>query len=105
LWIFTTDRVSTHVIPDGHGEDHGNADSSVESGKAADLGVAVTIAKGLELRGAELGRDGAGAVAVDALDGRARDLDLLSVLDEELGELVLLELGDDAVQNTDLSVL
>jgi len=84
------------VVPDGHDEHHGHGEGLVELVEAADVGEAVVVAEGLELVRAELGRDG-GAVLGDAVEGRGRDLDLLATLDDELGDLVGLEAGDDAV--------
>lgn len=95
-WLLGEGRKRTYVVPDGHNQDHGNGESGVELIEAADLGEAVAVVKGLELGCAELGGDGAG-VAGDAIDLGGGDLDLLAVLDKELGELVLLEARDDAV--------
>ncbi len=85
----------TYIVPDGHDEHHGDRKGLVELGEAADLGKAVAVAKCLELSRAELGSDGR-AVLGNAIELGRRDLNLLSVLDEELSELVLLELGHDA---------
>jgi hypothetical protein len=87
----------TYIIPDGHDEDHGNPESRVELREAADLGKAVPVTKRFELVSAELGGDVA-TVSRQALKGRRRNVNLLAVLDEELGEFVLLEAGDDAVK-------
>ena len=90
------EHVGVVIVPDGHDQDHGHAQGRVELVEAAHLGEAVAVVEGLELRAAELGRDG-GGVRRDTLDVGSGDLNLLAVLDEELGELVLLEAGDDAV--------
>jgi hypothetical protein len=89
-------RAGTYVVPDRHDEHHRNLESSIELGKPANLREAVAITKGLELGGAELGGNSA-TLLRNALPRRSRDLDLLSVLDEELGEFVGLETADDAV--------
>jgi hypothetical protein len=86
----------TYIIPDGHDEHHGNGEGLVQLVEAANLRKAVAVIKGLEHGRAKLGGDG-GAVLREAVPLGGRDLDLLSVLDEELGELVLLEPGHDAV--------
>ena len=90
------EHVGVVVVPDGHDQDHGHAQRRVELAEAADLGEAVAVAEGLELRRAVVRRD-VGAVRRDAVPGRCRDVDLLAVLDEELGEFVFFEAGDDAV--------
>lgn len=98
------EHVSVVVVPDGHDENHRHAQGRIELGEAADLCEAVAVAEHLELRGAELGRD-VGVVGRDAVPLGAGDLDLLAVLDEELGELVFLEAGDDAVGRKGLLVM
>ena len=86
-------KKNTYVVPDGHDEDHGHAKGGFELRETTNLGEAVAVAEGLELGGAEFGRDVAGGR--EALIGRGGNRDLLAVLHEELGELAGLELGDD----------
>ena len=88
-------RSIAYIIPDGHNQDHGDAESFVERAEAADLLEAIAVVKGNGGGAAELRGEGAG-VAGDAVDSGRGDFDLLAVLDEELGELVVLEAGDDA---------
>ena len=90
-----TSRI-TYVVPDGHDEDHGDAEGLVELVPSAHLGEAVAVTEHSELVLAELGGDVAGGG--DARVGRGGDDELLAVLDEELGELVLGELADDAIR-------
>lgn len=92
----------TYVVPDGHDEDHGNPEGVVHLLEAADLLEAVAVVEHIEHGGAELGGDL--AAVGHALPRRRRDLDLAAVLDEVLGELVLLEAGDDAAAENDVSV-
>lgn len=47
----------THIIPDGHDQNHGLLQSRVELIEPADLGKAVAVTESLELVGAELGSD------------------------------------------------
>lgn len=49
----------THIIPDGHDQDHGLLESCVELRETANLGKAVAVAESLELVCAELGGDSA----------------------------------------------
>lgn len=49
----------THIIPDGHDQDHGLLESRVELRETANLGKAVAVAESLELVCAELGGDSA----------------------------------------------
>lgn len=86
----------TYVVPDRHDQNHGDREGLVELGEAADLGEAVLVTKDLELRAAKVRGDA--AALGKAVKGRGGDLDLLAALNEELGELVGLELGDDAVR-------
>lgn len=85
----------THVAPDGQDEHHGDGQSVVEGGEAANLGEAVAVVEGDGAGLAELGVDGVG-VGGDALDVGDGDLDGLAVLDEDLVHAIGLEAGDDA---------
>lgn len=87
--------METYIVPDRHDKDQGLRNGFVKGGEASDLTVAVAIIENGELVLAELGGNGAGAGK--AVELGAGNLDLLAVLDEELGELVLLELGHDTV--------
>ena len=49
----------THIIPDGHDQDHGLLESLVELRETANLGKAVAVVEGLELVVAELRGDSA----------------------------------------------
>lgn len=85
----------TYVVPDGHDQDHGDVERLVELGEAADLLEAVAVAE----EGVGVGAELRGNVAAirDSLEAGGGDLDLLAVLDEELGELIVGELSDDTV--------
>ena len=78
--------IKTYIIPDRHDEDHGDGECLVELAPAADLGEAVAVTKDLKLIVAELRRDVA-RVGNSVVCGR-RNLMLLAVLDEELGQLL-----------------
>lgn len=86
-----------YVIPNGHDQDHGHGPDGVELVPATDLGEAVTVAEGGNLSGAVLGGD-ATAVGGEAVEFGGGNLDLLAALDEELSDLVVGELGDDATR-------
>lgn len=85
----------TYIVPDGHDQNHRNLQSGVELVKTANLLEPVTVAKSNGSRLAKLRSDRAG-VARDAVPLGGGYLDLLVVLHEELGKLVLLELGHDS---------
>jgi hypothetical protein len=86
----------TYVIPDRHDEDHGLRNSLVDGREASDLTEAVTVTENGELVLAVIRGDGArGGQAIVLGTG---DLDLLAVLDEELGESILLKLGNNTVR-------
>ena len=84
----------TYVVPDGHDQNHGNADGVLHRGPSADLSVAVALVENAKLVGAEvvgdLGRIG------DTVKGWGRRVDADAVLDEVLVETVVVELGDNA---------
>lgn len=85
---------ATYIIPDGHDQHHRVAgEGRVELGEPPDLVEAVAVPEDVELGGAVVGRDG--AAVREAVVGRLGDQDLLSVLDEVLGQVVLGELGHD----------
>lgn len=93
----------TYVGPDGHNQNQGSVQGVSESVPAANLGIAVAVAKDGELVGAEVRGDGAGVG--DALVGRGGDVDADTVLDKELGVGVRGELGNDAVESNRVSNL
>lgn len=89
---------TTYIIPDGHDKNHGNGEGLVQLSEAANLLKAVTVTERLGHGTAQLGSE-SGAARGDAVPLRSRDLNLLAVLDKELGELVLLELGNDTTMS------
>lgn len=84
----------TYVVPDGHDKNHGYVKSVVELVEAANLLEAVTVTENAKLGSAVLGGDV--AFGGETVDLGAGDLNLLAVLDEELSQLVLGELSNNA---------
>lgn len=86
--------LDSYIGPDGHDEDMGLGQGVLDGRPAANLGVSVVVAENLEDVVAEILCDlGAGG---DSAVGGRRDINALSVLDEELLHASGLELGDNA---------
>lgn len=86
--------VETYIIPERHDEDHSLLDGIVHLREAANFGEARCIVKCLDGSLAPLLGE---LVALNTGPGRVGVLDLLAVLDEELDDLALGPLGDNAI--------
>jgi hypothetical protein len=95
-------RGETYIIPDGHDEHHGDGKSLVQLIEAANLSEAVAVTKDLGHSTAQLRSEGTAVLGKSFVLGSG-DLNLGAILDEELGELVLLELAHDAIAGISVS--
>jgi len=84
-----------HIIPERHDQDPIAAKGFVHLRPAADFIESIAVVKCLELVLAEFFIE---PIAGNTLDSGLGHIDLLAVLDEELVDFALLELGDDAMK-------
>lgn len=82
-------EIKTHIIPDRHDEYHWHLEGLVELWESTHLGESISVAKDAELVCAEL-RSNSTTVG-NPVVRRGRNLDLGSILDKKLCNLVLLK--------------